>query len=296
MIYRTFDGYLKNLFGCKVYKLALRGGETCPNRDGTKGVNGCAFCAGGSGDFAEREGSVSEQIERAKKRIETKIKNGKYIAYFQSYTATYGNVNVLREKFGEALKADGIVALSVATRPDCLGNEVLSMLKEFTSKVPVFVELGLQTTNDAIAKEFNRCYPTEEYFKAVENLHKIGATVVTHLIIGLPNETRDSIINSVIEVGRITDGIKLQLLHVLKDTRCERDFRDGKFRVLELDEYAELIADCLSVLPENVVVHRLTGDAPKRLLVAPMWSADKKRVLNTLTAKLKSRGIFPDND
>lgn len=293
MKYRTFDSYLKSRFGCKVYKLTLGGGSTCPNRDGSKGVGGCAFCAGGSGDFAERKGSVSEQIERAKKRIENKIKNGKYIAYFQSYTATYGDLKVMSAKFEEALQADGTVALSVATRPDCLGDEVLTILKEFANKIPVFVELGLQTTNDAVAESFNRGYPTEDYFTAVEKLHEIGANVVTHLIIGLPNETRESILNSVKQVGQVTDGIKLQLLHVLKGTRYEKDFRDGKFRALELDEYADLIADCLTVLPEKVVVHRLTGDAPKNLLIAPLWSADKKRTLNTITAKLRSRGIFP---
>lgn len=295
MNYRTFDSYLKTRFGCKVYKLALGGGSTCPNRDGSKGVGGCAFCSGGSGDFAERNGSVSEQIERAKKRVENKIKSGKYIAYFQSYTSTYGDLNFLAERFRKAIDADGIVALSIATRPDCLGDDVLSMLKEIANKVPVFVELGLQTTNDTVAKNFNRCYPTEEYFKAVDNLHEIGINVVTHLIIGLPDETRESILNSVKEVGRVTDGIKLQLLHVLKGTRYEKEFLKGKFRVLELDEYAELIADCLTVLPENVVVHRISGDAPKNLLVAPLWSADKKLVLNTLTAKLRSRGIFPLN-
>ena len=289
MEYRSLDSYLKETFGCKVYKLALAGGTTCPNRDGTKGVGGCSFCAGGSGDFAECEGSVSEQIERAKSRVAKKTQDDKYIAYFQSYTSTYGNVNEIRRKLEEAANADGIVALSVATRPDCLGEEVISMLKEFTVRMPLFVELGLQTCNDNIAMQFNRGYNTSEYFDAVKRLHAIGANVVTHVILGLPNETREMMIDTVRRVGGVTDGIKLQLLHVLKGTRLADDYRQGKFRTLELDEYADLIADCLSVLPENVVVHRLTGDAPKKLLIAPLWSADKKRVLNTLNAKLRSR-------
>lgn len=289
MHYRSLDSYLKETFGCKVYKLALAGGCTCPNRDGTKGVGGCSFCAGGSGDFAECEGSVSEQIERAKSRVAKKTVDDKYIAYFQSYTATYGDVNEMRNRLEEAMNADGIVALSVATRPDCLGEEILSMLKEFSVKIPLFIELGLQTCNDDIAMEFNRGYATSEYFDAVNRLHDIGANVVTHVILGLPNETHDMMIDTVRRVGEVTDGIKLQLLHLLKGTRLADDYLQGNFRVMELDEYADLVADCISILPENVVVHRLTGDAPKKLLIAPLWSADKKRVLNTVHAKLSSR-------
>lgn len=282
----TFDEYCKQTFGGKVYKLALEGGKTCPNRDGTKGFGGCSFCLGGSGGFAEEGGSVDEQIERAKLRIRAKTCADKFIAYFQSFTATYGDLNTQRTRFLAAAKRDDIVALSVATRPDCLGQEAIALLRDVRAEKPLFVELGLQTVHDDVARQFNRGYRTEEYYRAVEKLHEIGANVVTHLILGLPNESRDRTVESARAVGAVTDGIKLQLLHVLKGTPLGERYGRGEYEPLDKEQYLELLVDCLRVMPQGVVLHRLTGDAPKRELLAPLWSADKKGVLNAIRAAI----------
>lgn len=284
--YQTFSEYCRTKFGGKVYKLALKGGETCPNRDGTKGFGGCTFCANGSGDFAEDEGSVAEQVARAKFRLRNKTNAERFIAYFQSYTATYGNLSESRRRFSEAAETDGIVAVSVATRPDCLGEEALSVLREVRAKKPLFVELGLQTIHDRVAEAFHRGYRTEEYFRAVDKLHEIGANVVTHVILGLPQESRSETLQTVQAVAGVTDGIKLQLLHVLSGTPLAELYERGEYRPLSREEYLSLVVDCLRLLPYDVAVHRMTGDAPKRLLLAPLWSADKKGVLNALHAAI----------
>lgn len=284
--YQTFSEYCRTSFGGKVYKLALRGGATCPNRDGTKGFGGCTFCANGSGDFAEAEGSVAEQIARAKFRLRNKTNADKFIAYFQSYTATYGDLAENRRRFLEAAETDGIVAVSIATRPDCLGEDALRILRDVRVKKPLFVELGLQTIHDRVAEAFHRGYRTEEYFHAVDKLHAIGANVVTHVILGLPQESRFETLQTVQAVAGVTDGIKLQLLHVLKGTPLAVQYLNGEYQPLSQEAYISLVIDCLRLLPKNVVVHRLTGDAPKRLLLAPFWSADKKSVLNTLNAAI----------
>ncbi len=288
MKYTTLNEYLKERFGCKVYKIAIDGGFTCPNRDGTLGTRGCVFCSGGgSGDFAEsRRLAVTEQIEQGKKRVGAKIKDGKYIAYFQAFTNTYAPVEVLKEKFFEAIRHPDIVAISVGTRPDCLGSDVLALLDELNKIKPVFVELGLQTIHERTANYIRRGYALEVYDKAVSDLHKIGINVVTHLIIGLPGESESDIIESVKYVCERTDGIKLQLLHVLEGTDLADDYRAGKFETLTLDEYAALIVKCVEVIPESVVIHRLTGDGAKRDLIAPLWSGDKKKVLNTINKAL----------
>ncbi|MBR1531772.1 MAG: TIGR01212 family radical SAM protein [Eubacterium sp.] len=288
MKYLMLNSYLKERFGCKVYKIAIDGGFTCPNRDGTLGTRGCIFCSkGGSGDFAEdRNLTVTEQIERGKNRVSAKIKDGKYIAYFQAFTNTYAPVNVLLAKFTEAINHPDIVALSIGTRPDCLGDDVLKLLDELNKIKPIFVELGLQTMHERTAQYIRRGYSLEVYDKAVNDLHKIGVNVVTHLILGLPNETEDDIIESVKYVCRRTDGIKLQLLHILDGTDLADEYKNGKVSVMTLEEYTDLIVKCVAVIPENVVIHRLTGDGAKRDLIAPLWSADKKKVINTINKAL----------
>ena len=279
---------MQNRFGCKVYKLAIDGGFTCPNRDGTLGTRGCIFCSkGGSGDFAQsRLLSVTEQIERGKELVADKIKNGKYIAYFQAFTNTYAPVDELRRKYFEALRHPDVAALSIATRPDCLGDDVLALLAECNRVKPVFVELGLQTIHPSTAAYIRRGYDLAVYDKAVENLHQIGVNVVTHLIIGLPGEAKEELLASVRYVCRVTDGIKLQLLHILEGTDLAEEYKKGQVKTLTLEEYTELIRDCVRIIPPDVVVHRLTGDGAKRDLIAPLWSADKKKVLNTINKAL----------
>lgn len=288
MKYSTLNSYLQSRFGCKVYKLAIDGGFTCPNRDGTLDTRGCIFCsAGGSGDFAQsRELSITEQIEKGKELVSKKIQNGKYIAYFQAFTNTYAAPEVLKQKYLEAVNHPDIVALSVATRPDCLGKEVLEVIDEINKIKPVFVELGLQSVHEKTAQYIRRCYSLSDYDTAVKNLHKIGVNVVTHLIIGLPDETKEDMLKSVEYVCAVTDGIKLQLLHILDGTDLAEEYKAGKIKVLSLDEYVDIIKDCVKIIPENVVIHRLTGDGAKKDLIAPLWSADKKTVLNTINKAL----------
>lgn len=289
MKYTTLNNYLKERFGEKVYKIALNDGFTCPNRDGTIDTRGCIFCSkGGSGDFAESPDlTITEQIENGKKRLEKKIKNGKYIAYFQAFTNTYAPVERLRTIYEEAINHPDIVALSIGTRPDCLGDDVLALLDELNKFKPIFVELGLQTINEDTAKYIRRGYTLEVYDKAVADLHKIGINVVTHIILGLPNESKEDMLNSVKYACKVTDGIKLQLLHILKGTDIAKDYEQGKFEVLTLEQYTEIIKECVQIIPENVVIHRLTGDGAKKDLIAPLWSADKKTVLNTINRALK---------
>lgn len=288
MKYTSLNQYLKNRFGTKVYKIALDGGFTCPNRDGTLGTRGCIFCSkGGSGDFAEsRELSIYDQIEQGKRKVASKIKDGKYIAYFQAFTNTYASVDRLESLYMQAIEHEDIVALSIGTRPDCLGEDVIELLERLNKIKPIFVELGLQTIHENTAKYIRRGYELSVYDDAVRRLHKAGLNVVTHLIIGLPNETKNDILKSVEYVCRVTDGIKLQLLHILKGTDLEAQYNAGKIKTLTLDEYCDIICDCIKIIPKNVVVHRLTGDGAKKDLIAPSWSADKKNVLNTLNKRI----------
>ena len=288
MKYTTLNSYLKEKFGCKVYKISLDCGFTCPNRDGTLGYGGCIFCSkGGSGDFAEsRTLGVTEQIESGKEKVKNKIKSGKYIAYFQAFTNTYADVNTLEKIFSEAINHPDIVALSIATRPDCLEQEKVELLSRLNKIKPIFVELGLQTINEKTAKYIRRGYTLDVYDDAVERLHEQGINVVTHIIIGLPYETKEDMLSSVKYVCKVTDGIKLQLLHILKCTDLAKDYFEHKFEVLSLEEYTDIIAECVKIIPENVVIHRLTGDGAKKDLIAPLWSADKKKVLNTINKRL----------
>lgn len=289
MEYTTLNSYLKDKFGQKVYKIAINAGFTCPNRDGTIGTGGCIFCSkGGSGDFAESPTlSITEQIEKGKSRISGKIKNGKYIAYFQAFTNTYAPVERLRRLYTEAVNHPDIVALSIATRPDCLGDDVLMLLDEINQAKPIFVELGLQTSNESSARYIRRGYTNDVYDTAVSKLHSIGINVVTHIILGLPGESKQDMLKSVEYACKVTDGIKLQLLHVIDGTDLAEEYRQGKFNVLSLEEYTQIIVDCVRIIPKNVVIHRLTGDGAKKDLIAPLWSADKKTVLNTINKALK---------
>lgn len=286
---RRVNAYYREKYGCKVYKLAIDGGFTCPNRDGTLGTGGCIFCSGsGSGDFAERDcGSVTAQLEKAKRRVSDKIKNGKYIAYFQAFTNTYAPVERLRRLFYEAIGPADIVGLSVGTRPDCLSEETVELLAQINGIKPVTVELGLQTIHEETARYIRRGYENPVYFDAVWRLKAAGIEVVTHIILGLPGETAEMAARTTwAAVAAGTDGIKFQLLHVLRGTDLAADYEAGRFRCLTLEEYAEWLKKCLAQVPENVVIHRITGDGPKKDLIAPVWSADKKRVLNELNRLL----------
>lgn len=290
MEYLSFNKYLKDKFGQKIYKISLDGGFTCPNRDGKAGTRGCIFCSkGGSGDFAEgREMSITEQIESGKKKVEKKIKSGKYIAYFQAFTNTYAPVEMLRQKYEEAINHPDIVALSIATRPDCLGDDVLRLLDEMNKIKPIFVELGLQTIHQKSAKYIRRGYDLSVYDKAVRDLNEIGVNIVVHVILGLPNESENDMLETVKYVCESgANGIKLQLLHVIDGTDLAKDYEKGLFKTLEFDEYVNLIVKCVKIIPKDIVIHRLTGDGAKKDLIAPLWSADKKRVLNAINTALR---------
>lgn len=289
----TLNEYLKNKFGCKVYKIAINAGFTCPNRDVTKGSRGCIFCsAGGSGDFAgDPAQSITDQIESGKKLVGAKIKSGKYIAYFQAYTNTYAPVEKLRMVFKEAIEHQDVVAISIATRPDALPDDVIDLLAELNAIKPVWVELGLQTIHEKSIHYIRRAYANCEYDRAVIELKKRGIEIITHVILGLPGESEDDMLATVkyvVESG--VDGIKLQLLHVLRGTDLEVKYENGLFDVMTEDEYIDLLKKCIKLLPDDMVVHRLTGDGPKKILVAPLWSANKRHVMNRIRNELLTIG------
>ncbi len=291
--YYSLNEYLKKTFGEKVYKLSLDLGLTCPNRDGTLDTRGCIFCHNGSSHFAECGEDINVQLEKAKKRVESKTDAKKFIAYFQSFTNTYAPADYLDKIFTEVINRDDIVAISIGTRPDCLPPEILDLLEKLNKIKPVWVELGLQTANEKSAEYIRRCYPNSVYENAVKELKNRGITVITHIIIGLPNETKEDIFNTVdFAVKCATDGVKLQLLHILKDTDLYEDFKKGLVVPLTLDEYMDILFGCIERIPENVVIHRITGDAPKKYLIEPLWSADKKNVLNTINREMKNRNII----
>ena len=280
-MYRTFNDYCKEIFGCKVYKLSLDAGFTCPNRDGTLGTRGCIFCTG-SGEFAQK-GDISAQLEKAKSRVDAKNKDGKYIAYFQAFTNTYASVEKLRTLYETAIAPEEILGLSIGTRPDCLGDDVIRLLAELNQKKPVMVELGLQTVHPKTIEYIRRGYHNDVYFDAVKRLKKVGIHTVTHIIIGLPGETGEMAAETTRQAVKAgTDGVKFHLLHVLRGTDLEKDYAAGKFQTLELPEYAQILKNCIAQLLPETVVHRITGDGAKRDLIAPLWSGDKKKVLNYL--------------
>ncbi len=286
-MYKTANDYYKEKFGCKVYKLSIDAGFTCPNRDGSISKGGCIFCSGyGSGEFAESGANIAQQLEKAKVSVENKIKNGKYIAYFQSFTNTYAPYERLKKLFYEAIKPDYIVGLNVATRPDCLPDSTIDLLTELNKIKPVTVELGLQTSDDAVAEYINRGYKSEVYKNAVLRLKNAGLTVVTHIILGLPND--DPLKTTKFAVGCGTDGVKFHLLYILKNTKLATEYEKGVVKPLSIEEYAKLLKECISVLPKETVVHRITGDGAKKDLIAPLWSADKKKTLNFLNKYLQT--------
>ena len=296
MEYYSLNQYLKDTFGCKVYKIALDGGFTCPNRDGSLGTRGCIFCSGkGGGNFAQppvldERGipDVVSQIEAGKARVASKNPDGKYIAYFQSFTNTYGPVSYLRQVFTQAIEHPDIVALSLGTRPDCLPEDVMELLKELNQKKPVWVELGLQTIHEKSAEYIRRGYALPVFDDGVKRLREAGIDVIVHCILGLPYETKEMMKETVAYVGHSgVQGIKLQLLHVLKGTDLEKEYLAGKFTTMDMEEYVSLVAECIPLLPKDMVIHRMTGDGDKRELVAPLWSGDKKRVLNALQKAIK---------
>lgn len=285
MTYLTLSEHYRQKYGCKVYKLAIDAGFTCPNRDGTVGTGGCTFCPGdGSGAFAQGPcGDIFAQLEQAKARVRSKNKNGKFIAYFQSFTNTYGPIAHLETLYTQAMEPEDIVGLSIGTRPDCLSEEVVALLARLNQIKPISVELGLQTIHDETARAFHRGYDSAVYFDALRRLKVAGLEVVTHIILGLPGETREMMLETtkaVMDAG--TDGVKFHLLHVLRGTELEHEYARGEFSCLTIEEYGSILKDCLALVPPQVVVHRITGDGAKKDLIAPLWSADKKRVLNTL--------------
>ena len=279
------NDYLRRTFGCKVYKIALNGGFTCPNRDGSIGNEGCIFCSeGGSGEFASAPSlSVTEQIEQGKKLVSDKEKDGKYIAYFQAYTGTYAPIDRLKSLYTEAINHPDIVALSIATRPDCLPEEVLHLMSELNHIKPVWAELGLQTIHERTASYIRRGYELDVYDNAVARLRENGIEVITHMIIGLPGESTEDMLDTVRYIcASGAAGIKLQLLHILKGTDLEKEYNAGRVKVMSEDEYIYILKQCVKLIPENVVIHRLTGDGDKRILAAPLWSGNKKHVWNRI--------------
>lgn len=293
--YYSLDYYLKKTFHEKIYRVALDGGMSCPNRDGTLGTGGCIFCsAGGSGDFAaSRFLSITEQINQEKKRIQAKRNCNRYIAYFQAYTNTYAPVETLRKLFTEAISHPDIAVLSIATRPDCLDEPVLNLLEELNHIKPVWIELGLQTMHDKTASFIRRGYPLSVYENAVMRLKQRKILVITHVILGLPHESREDMLDTISYLNQLgCDGIKLQLLHVLKNTVLADYYEKQLFSVLSEEEYLSILIDCIEHLSPNTVIHRVTGDGPKDLLIAPLWSLNKRSVLNALHREMKQKNAY----
>lgn len=294
MRYNSLNNYLRNKFGKKVYKISIDGGFTCPNRDGKISTGGCIFCsAKGSGDFATSKSlSITQQIEQGKERVRSKTKDNSFIAYFQAFTNTYAPIDVLESKFTEAINHKDIVVLSVATRPDCVDDNVLKLLEKLNKIKPVWVELGLQTIKESSVDYIRRGYENSVYVDTATKLRNIGIEVITHIILGLPNESKFDMLRSVDFACKYSDGIKLQLLHILKGTDLLKDYEDSKFNALTMEQYIDILCDAVSIIPKNVIIHRLTGDGDKKILVAPLWSGNKKVVLNTINKTFEERNII----
>ncbi|ABS34244.1 TIGR01212 family radical SAM protein [Clostridium botulinum] len=293
--YHSLNYFLRNKFGCKVFKISLDAGFSCPNRDGKVSKGGCIYCSErGSGDFAgDRNFKIHKQFEDIKKIMKEKWSSDKYIAYFQAYTNTYAPVNILREKYEEAMSEEGVVALAIATRPDCLDQDVLNLIEELSKKIYIWVELGLQTVNDETSKIINRGYKLNVFEKAVKDLRERNIDIVVHSIFGLPGETKEDMVGTVKYISKLDiQGVKFHLLHLLKDTPLVKLYESGNLEFLDMDEYVELICEAITLLPPNMVVHRLTGDAPRNLLVGPMWSLKKWEVLNAIDKKMKEDNLY----
>ncbi|WP_036834215.1 TIGR01212 family radical SAM protein [Pontibacillus litoralis] len=293
--YHSWNYHLKNTFGHKVFKIALDGGFDCPNRDGTVAYGGCTFCsAAGSGDFAgNRAEDLEVQFHKIKNKMHYKWKDGKYIAYFQAFTNTHAPVEVLRERYEKVLKQEGVVGLSIATRPDCLPDDVVEYLAELNERTYLWVELGLQTIHEETAKKINRAHDFQTYIQGVEKLRKHGILVCSHLINGLPGETYDMMLESARAVSKLdVQGVKLHLLHLLKGTPMVKQYEKGELTFLTKDDYVQLVVDQLELLPPEMIIHRITGDGPPNLLVGPMWSLHKWDVLNSIDKELQERNSW----
>lgn len=293
--YHSLNYYLRNKFGEKVYKISLDGGFTCPNRDGRVAKGGCTFCsASGSGDYAgSRALSISKQFEDRKEMMEKKWKDGKYIAYFQAYTNTYAPVDVLRQKYEDALKQKGVVALSIATRPDCIDDEIADLLGEINKKTYLWVELGLQTINDDTARNFNRGYDLKVFDESLKKLKDRNIEVVVHTIFGLPGESKEDMLKTVDYVAHSgAQGIKFHLLHLMEGTRMVKQYESGELKLMTQEDYIDTVCKAVTMIPEEMVVHRLTGDAPRELLIGPMWSLKKWEVLNTIDKALEDNDLW----
>ena len=292
--YRSLNEYYREIFGRKAAKISLDGGFTCPNRDGTCGTRGCLFCSAvGSGDFAENAAiSITEQVENGKAQTSDKWKDPAYVAYFQAFTNTYAPVEELRQKYEEALSCEGVEGISIATRSDCLPEDVLELLSELNQKTRLWVELGLQTSDEDSARFIRRGYPLSVFEKAVHDLAGRNIPVIVHVILGLPNETRETVLKTIDCINQLpVQGIKLQLLHVLSDSDLAEIYNNGDYTPLTKEEYISLVGDCIAHLREDIVIHRLTGDGDKNTLLAPLWSLRKRDVLNSLHKYLKDNNI-----
>ena len=291
MVIRTISEVLKKQYGEKLYRISLTSGCTCPNRDGTIGTGGCTFCSrSGSGDFSPAFLPLRDQIEEGKKRIESKTNAKRFIGYFQSFTNTYGDQERLKSLFSETIDQPEIAILSIGTRPDCLEQDMIDFLSVLNRKKPVWVELGLQTTNEQTAERIHRGYKLPVFDDAYKRLKDAGLAVIVHVILGLPGETKDDMLNTVRYLSSlepVLDGIKLQMLHVLEGTALAEEFKESPFLILSLEEYTNIVIECLKSLPDNTVVHRFTGDGPKKLLIEPQWSWDKKKVLNYMNKAIR---------
>ena len=295
--YHSLDYELKRRYGEKIYKIALDAGMTCPNRDGSCGVRGCIFCsAGGSGDFAAKGVSITDQLEQGKQSFHSKKIGSHFIAYFQAYTNTYAPVSRLETLYRAALDEPSVVGISIATRPDCLGSDILSLLdalnREYADKF-IWIELGLQTIHEKTGERIRRGYPLSVFESAVKNLQELSIPIITHVILGLPGEDKRMMLETCSFLAdKGIDGIKLQLLHVLKNTDLVELYEKKTFEILDLMEYIDIVISALEILPPDMVIHRVTGDGPRDLLIAPLWSLDKRRVLNTLHQEMKRRGTW----
>ena len=292
--YYSLNYFLREKFGEKVFKISLDAGFTCPNRDGTVSKGGCIFCSPrGSGDFCGSETNLMEQFQQGKEMMSKKWKKGKYIVYYQAYTNTYADVATLREKYYSVLDMEDVAGIAIATRPDCLPEEVLELLEEINRKTYLWVELGLQTIHEDTADFINRGYTLDAYIDAVKALKMRNIEVVTHAILGLPGEDKTKMLQTIDFIANTgTQGIKLHLLHIMKETRLSRLYESGAIKVLEKDEYADLIIDCLEILPENMVIHRITGDGPRATLIAPLWSLKKWEVINAIEDRFIMRNTW----
>lgn len=289
---RYLSDVLKKQYGEKVYKLSLSSGCTCPNRDGRIGYGGCAFCSeGGSGEFAAKAVDMETQLEEAKNRIRQKTDARRFIAYFQSFTNTYGDVEVLRKLYEKVIRRDDIEILSIGTRPDCLGEDVLDMLRQLNEIKPVWIELGLQTMHDPTADRMNRGYPLSVFEDALVRLKDAGIEVIVHVIFGLPSETKEDMLETIRYLANLhpaPDGIKIQMLNILRGSRLAQIYEEEPFELLSMEEYTDLVAESMRLLPEEMVIHRMTGDGPRDLLIAPDWVRNKKKVLNTIRRKVSA--------